>query len=186
VSRTTVAIAGSSGSVGTQTIDVIAADPGRYEVTALSVSTAADTVVAQARALNPQLVVVADETARRQVASELPGIDVSDDPSALAEAADVVVNGIVGFAGLAVTVATLRAGKRLALANKESLIAAGPVVAPLRSTPGAELVPVDSEHCAIHQCLRAGAGSHEVARLLVTASGGPFRGRTLDDLAAAA
>jgi len=183
VSRTTVAIAGSSGSVGTQTIDVIAADPGRYEVTALSVSTAADTVVAQARALNPQLVVVADETARRQVASELPGIDVSDDPSALAEAADVVVNGIVGFAGLAVTVATLRAGKRLALANKESLIAAGPVVAPLRSTPGAELVPVDSEHCAIHQCLRAGAGSHEVARLLVTASGGPFRGRTLDDLA---
>jgi len=183
VSRTTVAIAGSSGSVGTQTIDVIAADPGRYEVTALSVSTAADTVVAQARALSPQLVVVADETARRQVASELPGIDVSDDPSALAEAADVVVNGIVGFAGLAVTVATLRAGKRLALANKESLIAAGPVVAPLRSTPGAELVPVDSEHCAIHQCLRAGAGSHEVARLLVTASGGPFRGRTIDDLA---
>ena len=183
MSRTTVAIAGSSGSVGTQTIDVIAADPGRYEVTALSVSTAADTVVAQARALNPQLVVVADETARRQVASELPGIDVSDDASALAEAADVVVNGIVGFAGLAVTVATLRAGKRLALANKESLIAAGPVVAPLRSTPGAVLVPVDSEHCAIHQCLRAGAGSHEVARLLVTASGGPFRGRTLDDLA---
>ncbi len=183
MSRTTVAIAGSSGSVGTQTIDVIAADPGRYEVTALSVSTAADTVVAQARALNPQLVVVADETARRQVASELPGIDVSGDASALAEAADVVVNGIVGFAGLAVTVATLRAGKRLALANKESLIAAGPVVAPLRSTPGAELVPVDSEHCAIHQCLRAGAGSHEVARLLVTASGGPFRGRTLDDLA---
>ncbi len=183
MSRPTVAIAGSSGSVGTQTIEVIAADPGRYEVTALSVSTAADTVVAQARALNPQLVVVADETARRQVASELPGIDVSDDASALAEAADVVVNGIVGFAGLAVTVATLRAGKRLALANKESLIAAGPVVAPLRSTPGAELVPVDSEHCAIHQCLRAGAGSHEVARLLVTASGGPFRGRTLDDLA---
>ncbi|CAN5869004.1 1-deoxy-D-xylulose-5-phosphate reductoisomerase [soil metagenome] len=183
MSRTTVAIAGSSGSVGTQTIDVIAADPGRYEVTGLGVSTAADTVVAQARALNPQLVVVADETARRQVASELPGIEVSADPSALAEAADVVVNGIVCFAGLAVNVATLRAGKRLALANKESLIAAGPVVAPLRSTPGAELVPVDSEHCAIHQCLRAGAGSHEVARLLVTASGGPFRGRTLDDLA---
>jgi len=183
VSRTTVAIAGSSGSVGTQTIDVIAADPGRYEVTALSVSAAAATVVAQARALNPQLVVVADETARRQVARELPGIDVSDDASALAEVADVVVNGIVGFAGLAVTVATLRAGKRLALANKESLIAAGPVVAPLRSTPGAELVPVDSEHCAIHQCLRAGAGAHEVARLLVTASGGPFRGRTLDELA---
>jgi 1-deoxy-D-xylulose-5-phosphate reductoisomerase len=183
MSRTTVAIAGSSGSVGTQTIDVIAADPGRYEVTALSVSTAAATVVAQARALNPQLVVVADETARRQVARELPGIDVSDDASALAEVADVVVNGIVGFAGLAVTVATLRAGKRLALANKESLIAAGPVVAPLRSTPGAELVPVDSEHCAIHQCLRAGAGAHEVARLLVTASGGPFRGRTLDELA---
>jgi 1-deoxy-D-xylulose-5-phosphate reductoisomerase len=94
------------------------------------------------------------------------------------------VNGVVGFAGLDVTIETLRAGKRLALANKESLIAAGPVVQPLRSVPGAELVPVDSEHCALHQCLRSSvAADREVARLLLTASGGPFRGRSADELA---
>ncbi len=94
------------------------------------------------------------------------------------------INGVVGFAGLPVTIATLAAGKRLGLANKESLIAAGPVVQPLRATPGAELVPVDSEHCALHQCLRSSvAPDREVARLLLTASGGPFRGRTADELA---
>jgi 1-deoxy-D-xylulose-5-phosphate reductoisomerase len=102
----------------------------------------------------------------------------------LAEAAttaDVVLNAVVGFAGLPVTLAALEGGKRLALANKESLIAAGPVVQKARSTPGAELVPVDSEHGAIHQCLRAGHAT-EVAKLVLTASGGPFRGRSRDDL----
>ena len=89
-----------------------------------------------------------------------------------------------GFAGLDVTIETLRAGKRLALANKESLIAAGPVVQPLRATPGAELVPVDSEHCALHQCLRSSFNDQrEVAKLLLTASGGPFRGRSASELA---
>ena len=119
------------------------------------------------------------------MARALPDTTVLDNLADLAEGADVVVNGVVGFAGLPVTVAALAAGKRLALANKESLIAAGPVVQPLRATPGAELVPVDSEHCAIHQCLRSSAApDREVARLLLTASGGPFRGRTSDELAA--
>ncbi|MFB0926691.1 MAG: 1-deoxy-D-xylulose-5-phosphate reductoisomerase, partial [Acidimicrobiales bacterium] len=102
--------------------------------------------------------------------------------------ADVVINGIVGFAGLTVTLETLRLGKRLGLANKESLIAAGPVVQKVRATPGAEIVPVDSEHCALHQCLRANESFSDgrldqVKRLVVTASGGPFRGRTAADLA---
>lgn len=111
-------------------------------------------------------------------------MDVVAEVSALIEVADVVVNGVVGFAGLDVTVDTLRAGKRLALANKESLIAAGPVVQPLRDIPGAELVPVDSEHCALHQCLRSSSSpDREVRRLLLTASGGPFRGRSADELA---
>src|SRR5207244_8201446 len=101
--------------------------------------------------------------------------------AAIATEADVVVNGVVGFAGLPVTLATLRAGRRLALANKESLIAGGPVVQRARATPGAEIVPVDSEHCAVHQCLRAGAHG-EVRRIVVTASGGPFRGRGADEL----
>ncbi|HEX2782715.1 MAG TPA: 1-deoxy-D-xylulose-5-phosphate reductoisomerase, partial [Ilumatobacteraceae bacterium] len=96
----------------------------------------------------------------------------------------VVVNGVVGFAGLSVTIRTLQLGKRLALANKESLIAGAPVVQPLRSTAGAELVPVDSEHCAIHQCLRSSiAPGREVSRIVLTASGGPFRGRTAAELA---
>jgi len=96
----------------------------------------------------------------------------------------VCVNGVVGFAGLAVTLATLHAGRRLALANKESLIAGGPVVQRARRTPGAELVPVDSEHGALHQCLRArdAHGPARVADLVLTASGGPFRGRTRDEL----
>src|SRR6185437_7044745 len=91
--------------------------------------------------------------------------------------ADVVLNAVVGFAGLPATIAALEAGKRLALANKESLIAAGPVVAKARAAGGGEIIPVDSEHSAVWQCLRAGRAS-EVARIVLTASGGPFRGRT--------
>jgi 1-deoxy-D-xylulose-5-phosphate reductoisomerase len=95
---------------------------------------------------------------------------------AAASGADVVLNAVVGFAGLPVTMAALESGKRLALANKESLIAGAPVVQKARRTPGAEIVPVDSEHCAVHQCLAAVDGPTSVARLLITASGGPFRG----------
>ena len=185
---TRVAIAGSSGSIGTQTLEVIRAEnertPGAYQVVALAVGNAVSTVIEQAREFAPQLVVVADETARRHVAEHLPGVEVVGELAAVAGPADVVVNGVVGFAGLDVTIETLRTGRRLALANKESLIAAGPVVQPLRSTPGAELVPVDSEHCALHQCLRSSVDAdREVARLLLTASGGPFRGRTAEELA---
>ncbi len=96
--------------------------------------------------------------------------------TAAASGADVVLNAVVGFAGLPVTMAALEAGKRLALANKESLIAGAPVVQKARRTPGAEIVPVDSEHCALHQCLACVQGTSDVARLLLTASGGPFRG----------
>ena len=160
------------------------AEAPRYEVVALGVGTSVDVLIEQAKELRPRRVAVGDPARRAEVAAALPFAMVVDDLADLVEDADVVVNAVVGFAGLPVTVATLAAGKRLALANKESLIAAGPVVQPLRATPGAELVPVDSEHCALHQCLRAsGAPDREVARLLLTASGGPFRGRTADELA---
>jgi 1-deoxy-D-xylulose-5-phosphate reductoisomerase len=179
-----VAVAGSSGSIGTQTLDVLRAEPDGYELVGLGVGSSVDVLIAQARELRPKLVAVADPTRRAEVAAALPFAEVVGDLADLAEVADVVVNGVVGFAGLPVTMATLRAGKRLALANKESLIAAAPVVQPLRQVPGAELVPVDSEHCAIHQCLRAGSGRDgELSRILLTASGGPFRGRTAADLA---
>lgn len=179
-----VAIAGSSGSIGTQTIDVVMAEPHHYRVTALAVGSSADVVIAQALLLRPELVVVTDESQRARVAAALPGVQVTGHVSDVIEVADVVINGVVGFAGLSVTLDTLRAGRTLGLANKESLIAAGPIVQPLRATPGAQLVPVDSEHCALHQCLRSSfdAGT-EVSRLVLTASGGPFRGRTAESLA---
>jgi 1-deoxy-D-xylulose-5-phosphate reductoisomerase len=188
MSPTRVAIAGSTGSIGTQTLEVIDAEnmrvPGSYEVVALAVGSSALAVIEQARRCTPRLVAVADPAARREVAEALPDVEVVAALSDVVGPSDVVVNGVVGFAGLSVTIETLRAGKRLALANKESLIAAGPVVQPLRSVPGAELVPVDSEHCALHQCLRSSvAADREVARLVLTASGGPFRGRTADELA---
>jgi 1-deoxy-D-xylulose-5-phosphate reductoisomerase len=179
-----VAIAGSSGSIGTQTLDVVRAETGDYEVVALGVGSSVDVLIEQAKEFRPAVVAVAEPAARRAVAEALPFAEVVDEFADLVADADVVVNAVVGFAGLPVTVETLRRGKRLALANKESLIAAGPVVQPLRGVAGAELVPVDSEHCAVHQCLRSSidAGG-ELARLLITASGGPFRGRSLDELA---
>ena len=188
MSPTRVAIAGSTGSIGTQTIEVVEAEnaraPGSYEVVALAVAGSSAAVIDQAKRMSPQLVAVADDAARRVVAEALADVEVVAELAAVVGPADVVVNGVVGFTGLAVTVETLRAGKRLALANKESLIAAGPVVQPLRSVTGAELVPVDSEHSALHQCLRSSiATDREVSRLLLTASGGPFRGRTAGDLA---
>lgn len=185
---TRVAIAGSTGSIGKQTLDVIAeSEAGKYQLVALSANSSATELIEQARTFKPDLVVVNDESARKIVARELaatnPKIEVVADVAAMAGVADVVVNGVVGFAGLSVTIATLTAGKRLALANKESLIAAGPVVAPLRKISGAEIIPVDSEHCAIHQCLRSSQNNlRDVAKLLLTASGGPFRGRTKKSL----
>jgi 1-deoxy-D-xylulose-5-phosphate reductoisomerase len=183
---TTVSVVGSTGSIGTQALDVVAAEGDRYEVVALGAATSVDLLAEQAHAVRPKVVAIADASRAAELEDRVPpGTEVRAGAEALASLAglaDVVVNGVVGFAGLGVTVEALRAGRRLALANKESLIAGGPVVQAVRGTPGAEIVPVDSEHCALHQCLRAG-GQDEVRRLVLTASGGPFRGRTRDDLA---
>ncbi|MFM1790582.1 MAG: 1-deoxy-D-xylulose 5-phosphate reductoisomerase [Actinomycetota bacterium] len=184
MTRTRVAIAGSTGSIGTQTIDVVLAEPDHFVVTALAAGSSVDALIEQAMLLRPELVVVSSEEARTRVSSALPGVQVTADLPDVVDVADVVINGVVGFAGLPVTMETLRRGKVLGLANKESLIAAGPVVQPLRSTPGAVLVPVDSEHCAVHQAMRSSTDSgREVARIVLTASGGPFRGRTRESLA---
>lgn len=185
-----VAIAGSTGSIGKQTLEVLRAadEAGKYQLVALSANSSVDEVVAQAQSFKPGIVAIADPSARKKVAERLkltdPKIEVVDDATQLAALADVVVNGVVGFAGLSVTMSTLKNGKRLALANKESLIAAGPVVAPLRKIAGAEIIPVDSEHCAIHQCLRSSQNyARDISRLLLTASGGPFRGRSAKSMA---
>jgi len=184
---TSVAVLGSTGSIGTPTLDIIAARPDEFDVVALGAARSVDQLVEQAEAFRPQVVAVADPVRAAEVAARLPvGTEVLAGSDALADAArsaDVVVNGVVGFAGLPVTLAALTAGRRLGLANKESLIAAGPVVRSAWSTPGAELLPVDSEHCAIHQCLRANDVGERVAGIVLTASGGPFRGMSPQDLA---
>ncbi len=179
---TSVSILGSTGSIGLQTLEVIDAEPERFSVAALSAASSVDALIAQAKKYRPQLVIVADPRDVARVQEALPGgCEVAcgvDGLVAASEMADVTVNAIVGFAGLPVTIATLKAGKRLALANKESLITAAPVVERVRRTEGASLIPVDSEHCAIFQCLGASHGANpQVARLVLTASGGPFRGR---------
>jgi 1-deoxy-D-xylulose-5-phosphate reductoisomerase len=184
---TSVAVLGSTGSIGTQTIDVVGSEPDRFRITALGARSSIRALAEQAHAVRPEVVALADESLAGELRDLLPpGVALEAGEGAFAAIstdADVVVNGVVGFAGLPVTLSALRAGRRLALANKESLIAAGPVVAEARLTPGAELVPVDSEHCAVHQCLRSADGDRRLAQIVLTASGGPFRGRSADELA---
>ncbi len=182
-----VSLVGSTGSIGTQAVEVMTTDPDRFRVAGLATWKSVDVLGAQARALRPEVVAIGDPALAPALRAAVPpGTEVwtgLDGLAAVARLGDVVLNAVVGFAGLPVTLAALEAGRRLALANKESLIAGAPVVARAKATPGAEIVPVDSEHCALHQCLRAGAGPDEVARLVLTASGGPFRGRTSAELA---
>ena len=181
---------GSTGSIGTQTLDIIRSSNGQFTVQALGVGSSVEDLVAQVDEFSPEVVVVADESkytdAKERIASISSKAQVLVGEAGLAEAsstADVVINGVMGFAGLAVTLSALENGKRLGLANKESLIAAGPVVQVARQTLGAELIPVDSEHCALHQCLRATSDGQGVDRLVLTASGGPFRGYSKEQLA---
>jgi 1-deoxy-D-xylulose 5-phosphate reductoisomerase len=184
-----VVILGSTGSIGTQALDIIRRNPGRFRVVALAAGGGQPELLArQAAEFGVPVVAVADDratgsvqqalaAARTGAASSGPQITVLGGVDAVCHLAgldcDVVLNGVTGAAGLRATLAALDAGRTLALANKESLIIGGPLVTS-RAKPG-QIVPVDSEHSTIAQCLRAGANS-EVLRLVLTASGGPFRG----------
>jgi 1-deoxy-D-xylulose-5-phosphate reductoisomerase len=177
----TVALLGSTGSIGTQAIDVIERNPDDFDVVALAAGGRdADAVIAQARALGVSMVAVADERAAEVVAAALPGIEVRSGADGVVAAAsigaDVVLNGMTGSVGLRPTLAALEAGSTLALANKESLVAGGALVKAATRRPG-QIVPVDSEHSALAQALLGGTHD-EVKRLIVTASGGAFRGTT--------
>ena len=184
----TVSLMGSTGSIGTQALDVMRSEPERFGVHALAAQSSAAELVAQAAEVRPTVVVIGDPDLYSLVRDGVPaGTEVLVGVDGMVEAthgADVVLNAVVGFAGLPVTMAALEGGKLLALANKESLIAGAPVVQKARRTPGAEIVPVDSEHCALHQCLASLRGTTDVARLLLTASGGPFRGWPAERLGA--
>ena len=186
-----LAILGSTGSIGRQAAEVALAHPETLEVVALAARRSVDELVAQARALRPRIAAIADpEIAQRSAGalSELKGlgVEVLLGEQALVQLAgheevDLVLNALVGGAGLGVTVAALEAGKTLALANKESLVMGGEVVRRLVGRP-AQLLPVDSEHSAIYQCLQ-GERAAAVRRLILTGSGGPFRGRSISELA---
>jgi len=179
-----VVILGSTGSIGTQALDVVARNRGSFRVVGLSAGgSASELLIEQVRAFAPAVVAVADPDAAARVASET-GVEVWSGPDAserlAATSCDVVLNGITGAAGLKPTLAALHAGTTLALANKESLVIGGRLVTDA-ARPG-QIVAVDSEHSAFAQALRAGARG-EVRRLILTASGGPFRGRTREQLA---
>lgn len=183
---TTVAVVGSTGSIGTQTLAVIDAHPGRFDVVGLACGANTELLAEQVRRYRPRIVAVADATAATRARGLVgPGVEVLAGDAGTAQVAgvgaDVVVNGMVSSRGLQPTLAALEAGSRLALANKESLIVGGPLVRAAASGPE-QIVPVDSEHSAIAQCLRAGRPG-EVERLILTASGGPFRGWSAADLA---
>jgi 1-deoxy-D-xylulose-5-phosphate reductoisomerase len=188
-----VVLLGSTGSVGTQSLDVIARNPGGFRVAALAAGGGRiDLLARQAAEFRPDAVAVADADAvpalRAALAAHGVTAKVLAGPEGVAEAAawpsDIVLNGITGALGLTSTLAALEAGRVLALANKESLIIGGPLVKRL-AKPG-QLIPVDSEHAALAQCLWAAGPTGPVAsavrRLLVTASGGPFRGRSRSEL----
>lgn len=186
-----VAILGSTGSVGTSTLEVVAASGGRFVPFLIAAHRNTRRLVEQARACRPRHVVVVDRDAAETIDSaDLPsGTRLSVGPEALDDLVqspelDRVVAAIAGAAGLRSTWAALEAGKTVALANKETLVMAGPLVMRLAARTGARILPVDSEHSAIHQALRAG-GIGEVERIVLTASGGPFRTWSASALAAA-
>ena len=175
----TIAILGSTGSIGTQTLDVVRQHPDRFRVFMISANSSADLIIEQALAFRVPHVVICDPGKYARVKEALPqaqvhlGIDAACDLVRAAEV-DVVVAAMVGFSGLRPTLAAVRAGKTIALANKETLVAAGALVMGEAARYQAPIYPVDSEHSAIFQCL-LGAEGNPVARIHLTASGGPFR-----------
>jgi len=190
-----LAVLGATGSIGASTLDVVARHPDRFRVTALAAHRSVDALAALCATFRPELAVIADPACEAELRERLraAGVDcrVESGADALVEAAsgahcDTVVAAIVGAAGLASTLAAARAGKRLLLANKEAVVMAGALLKAALREGGGDLLPLDSEHNAVFQCLPRGAASLDAAgvrRIVLTASGGPFRGRTRAQLA---
>ena len=177
-----ICILGSTGSIGTQALDIIAQHSDLYEVYALTANNRVDELAAQARRFHPAAVVIANETHYERLKNALadePDIKVYAGQSALdeiveAEPIDMVLTAMVGFAGLAPTIHAIRSHKKICLANKETLVVAGELICRLTQEYHVPIIPVDSEHSAIFQCL-TGEGDNEIDKILLTASGGPFR-----------
>ena len=183
-----IAILGSTGSIGTQTLEVVAAYPERYEVYALCAHRSIDKLIEQARTFHPEVVCIADETLYPALCEALSDLEIKvwAGEDAIAQmvtmpSIDVVVAAMVGYAGLRPTIEAIKAGKTIALANKETLVVAGEIICALAQQYHAPILPVDSEHSAIFQSL-VGEDHSEIEKILLTASGGPFRTYTLDQM----
>lgn len=183
-----IAILGSTGSIGTQALEVIAANPDSFQLEVLTANGNADLLIAQALQFRPNAVVIGNEQHYAKVKDALfdEGIKVFAGEDALAqivemEDIDMVLTALVGYAGLRPTLAAIRAGKHIALANKETLVVAGELVTALAQEKAVNIYPVDSEHSAIFQCL-VGEFHNPIEKIYLTASGGPFRGKKRDEL----
>ena len=186
--RKNIAILGSTGSIGTQALEVIGANPGLFRAFMLTAQSSADLLISQALQFDPAYVVICDHTKYHYVKEALAhtNVKVLAGIEAITETVThtdihTVLTALVGFAGLEPTIASVEAGKDIALANKETLVVAGELVTGLAKKHGVKILPVDSEHSAIFQCL-AGEENNVVEKIILTASGGPFRGKDLDFL----
>ena len=183
-----IAILGSTGSIGTQTLDIVSQNPDDLQVVAMSCGSNIDLFEKQIRKYRPSLVSVGNEKLVNDLKTRLSDIDIDIRYGmdgliavATAEDADTVVTAVVGMIGVQPTIAAINAKKTIALANKETLVTAGHIIMPLAKEKGVSILPVDSEHSAIFQSLN-GERHNQISKILLTASGGPFRGKTLDDL----
>lgn len=184
-----IAILGSTGSIGTQALEVIQENPDRFDVYAITANNNAELLISQAKAFLPEVVVITNEqkyTLVKEALCNLP-IKVFTGEKAIAEVAemdiiDLVVTAMVGYSGLAPTIAAIKAGKTIALANKETMVVAGEIICELAAKYKTPILPVDSEHSAIFQCL-SGENFSSIEKLILTASGGPFRTKSIAELA---
>ena len=183
-----IALLGSTGSIGTQTLDVVRHYPGDFQVTALAASSNIEMLEKQIREFKPKMAVVYNEAKAAELKLRVRDLEIdilSGMDGLLAAAteasADIVLTAVVGMIGIRPTIAAIEAGKDIALANKETLVTAGHLIMPLAKEKGVKILPVDSEHSAIFQSLQ-GENRGQIHKILLTASGGPFRGKTLEDM----
>lgn len=183
-----IAILGSTGSIGTQSLEVIDANNSLFEVYALTANTNIDLLIQQARKFNPEMVAIGNESHYNKLKDALSDLPIKvfagiESISQIAEMQpiDIVLTAMVGYSGLKPTMNAIKAGKKIALANKETLVVAGELICELAAESHAAILPVDSEHSAIFQCL-AGEGNNPIEKLILTASGGPFRTKSMHEL----
>ncbi|WP_109832701.1 1-deoxy-D-xylulose-5-phosphate reductoisomerase [Reichenbachiella versicolor] len=188
MSKKVISILGSTGSIGTQALEVIEANPDKFEVEAISAYNNADLLIEQAKKFNPNVVVIGNEDKYDEVFTALDPLDIKVYAGenglchiAEMERVNIVLTALVGYAGLKPTLRAIEANKDIALANKETLVVAGELINKMLETSRSQILPVDSEHSAIFQCLTGEVGN-PIEKIILTASGGPFRGRSREEL----